>query len=98
MPNIINPMYFQQQREMVPLPSQTTVAVCNRITLLILYYITSNPATFLKVTDAPIQVPDIFDLSVSFKWVCRYMDWIGPAQDKDRWRTLLSAVMNLRFL
>ena len=91
-------MYFQQQREMVPLTSQTTVAVCNRITLLILYYITSNLATFLKVTDAPIQVPDIFDLSVSFKWVCRYMDWIGLAQDRYRWLTLVSAVMNLRVL
>jgi hypothetical protein len=28
---------------------------------------------------------------------CGYMDWIGLAQDRDRWRTLLSAVMNLRF-
>jgi len=27
---------------------------------------------------------------------CGYMDWIGRAQDRDRWRTLLSAVMNLR--
>jgi len=27
---------------------------------------------------------------------CRYVDWIGLAQDRDRWRTLLSAVMNLR--
>ena len=26
---------------------------------------------------------------------CRYMDWIGLAQDRDRWRTLVSAVMNL---
>jgi len=25
-----------------------------------------------------------------------YMDWIGLAQDIDRWRTLVSAVMNLR--
>ena len=24
------------------------------------------------------------------------MDWIGLAQDRDRWRTLVSAVMNLR--
>jgi hypothetical protein len=29
---------------------------------------------------------------------CRYMDWIGLAQDRDRWRTLVSAVMNLRVL
>jgi len=28
---------------------------------------------------------------------CGYMDWIGLAQDRDRWRTLVSAVMNLRF-
>ena len=27
---------------------------------------------------------------------CRYMDWIGLAQDRDRWRTVVSAVMNLR--
>jgi len=27
---------------------------------------------------------------------CGYMDWIGLAQDKDRWRTLVSALMNLR--
>jgi len=26
---------------------------------------------------------------------CGYMDWIGPAQDRDSWRTLVSAVMNL---
>jgi len=25
---------------------------------------------------------------------CVYMDWIGLAQDRDRWRTLVSAVMN----
>ena len=24
------------------------------------------------------------------------VDWIGLAQDRDRWRTLVSAVMNLR--
>ena len=28
--------------------------------------------------------------------VCGYMDWIGLSQDRDRWRTLMSAVMNLR--
>jgi hypothetical protein len=27
---------------------------------------------------------------------CGYVDWIGLAQERDRWRTLVSAVMNLR--
>ena len=27
---------------------------------------------------------------------CGYMDWIGLAQERDSWRTLVSAVMNLR--
>ena len=26
---------------------------------------------------------------------CEYMDWIGLAQVRDRWRTLVNAVMNL---
>ena len=29
---------------------------------------------------------------------CGCMDWIGLAQDRGRWRTLVSAVMNLRVL
>ena len=27
---------------------------------------------------------------------CGYMDWIGLAQDRDSWRSFMSAVMNLR--
>jgi hypothetical protein len=27
---------------------------------------------------------------------CAHVDWIGLAEDRDRWRTLVSAVMNLR--
>jgi len=27
---------------------------------------------------------------------CGYMDWVGLTQDRDRWRTLVSEVMNLR--
>ena len=27
---------------------------------------------------------------------CGYVDWIGLAQDRDRWRNLVSTVMNLR--
>ena len=27
---------------------------------------------------------------------CEYVDWIGMTQDRDRWRTFVSAVMNVR--
>ena len=27
---------------------------------------------------------------------CGFVDWIGLAQDRDRWRTLVSAVINVR--
>ena len=27
---------------------------------------------------------------------CGYVDWIGLAQDRDRWRKLVNGVMNLR--
>jgi len=27
---------------------------------------------------------------------CGYMDWIGLAQDRNSWRTLVNAVMNIR--
>ena len=27
---------------------------------------------------------------------CGYVDWTGLVQDRDTWRTLVSAVMNLR--
>jgi len=27
---------------------------------------------------------------------CGYMDWIELVQDRDRWRTLVSVIMNLR--
>jgi hypothetical protein len=30
------------------------------------------------------------------KWNGEDMDWIDMAQDRDRWRALVSAVMNLR--
>jgi len=37
------------------------------------------------------------NISVDLQEVgCGYMDWIGLAQDRDRWLKLVSAVMNLR--
>jgi len=69
LPNIINPTYTEQLREMVPPPSQNIVEVYKQITPLILYYISSRLGTLLKITDAPIQVSDIFYLTVSFKFI-----------------------------
>ena len=39
----------------------------------------------------------VFNIRMDLQEVgCGYMDWIGLTQDRDRWRTLVSAVMNLR--
>ena len=65
----LTPMYIQYLREMVPPPSQNTVGAWNQITLLILYHISSRLVTLLKVIDAPIQVPNIFYLTVSSKFL-----------------------------
>jgi len=55
-------MHIEKLREMVPLPSQSTIGVCKQITLLILYYFSSRLVTLLKIIHAPIQVPDTFIL------------------------------------
>jgi len=67
---------------MVPRPSQTTVAVCNHITPLILYYISPRQETLLKVTDARIQVSD----SQTTVAVCNHITplilyYISPRQE-----------------
>jgi hypothetical protein len=41
-------MYIEQLREMFPLPSQNTLAVCKQIISLILYYIRSRMVTHLN--------------------------------------------------
>ena len=50
---------------MVPPPSQNIAGVCNQISLLILYYISSILVTLFKVIVAHIQVPNIFDFILS---------------------------------
>jgi hypothetical protein len=62
-------MYIEQLREMFSLPSQNTVGVCKQITLYIPYYISSRLVTLLKIIDAPVEVSDIFYLTVSFKLI-----------------------------
>jgi len=69
LPNIINPMYIQYLREVVPLSSQNIGGVCYLITLPILYYFSSRLVTCLKVNDAPILVSDILCHTVSFKFI-----------------------------
>ena len=39
----------------------------------------------------------VYNFRMDLQWVgCGYMDWIGWAQNRDRWRTRVSAVVNLR--
>jgi len=45
------------------------LGICNQITLVILYYMSSRLVSLLKVIDAPIQVPNIFYLTVSYKFL-----------------------------
>ena len=45
------------------------MGVCNQITLLILYYISSRLVTLLKSIVAPIHFSDILHLTVSFKFI-----------------------------
>ena len=58
-------MYIQQLGEIVLSPRHNTVGVCNQISFLVLYYNSSPLVPFLQVINAPIQVPDIVDLTVS---------------------------------
>ena len=62
-------MYIQYLGEIVPPGSQNTVGVHNQITFVFLHYINSRLVTLLNVIGAPIQVPNVFCLTVSFKFL-----------------------------
>ena len=64
LPNMLNPMYVQELKEMVPPPRQNTVGVCNQITFFILCFISSRLVTLFKVNDAPTLVSAIFFLTL----------------------------------
>ena len=69
-----------------------------------------NPKRERKRENYVMRAPEIYTsnrISLRRRWVgnirmdlqevgCVYMDWIGLAQDRDRWRTLVNAVMILR--
>ena len=69
LPDNINIMCIQQLRGMVSPPSHNTVGICKQTTLLILYFISSKLVTLFKVIDAPIQVSNIFYLTVNFRFL-----------------------------
>ena len=52
---------------MFPPPCRNTVRFRKQMTLLMPYCISSRLVTLVKLSDAPIQVSDNFNLSVSFK-------------------------------
>jgi hypothetical protein len=45
------------------------VGVCNQVNFLILYYKSARFVPLLEVINAPIQVPDIVDLTANFKFL-----------------------------
>ena len=45
------------------------MGVCNQLYFLVLYYNRSRLVSLLEFIKAPIQVPDIVDLTLSFKFL-----------------------------
>ena len=64
-----------------------------------IHFILSDKRTWESGGEEPLGRPRRrwVDIRTDLQEVgCGYMEWIGLAQDRDRWRTLVSAVMNLR--
>ena len=53
--------------------------------------------TGVKQTTGKNLGVDVYNIRMDMHEVgCEYVDWIGLAQDRDRWQMLVSAVMNFR--
>jgi len=59
-------------------------------------FVTSSSHTVLESTVLSPSFKDFTSLFTLFKVGCGGMDWIELAQDRDRWRALVTVVMNLR--
>src|SRR5215469_5715025 len=55
--------------EIVSPPRHNTVGVCNQISFLVIYYKSSRLVPLLEIINAPIQFPDILNLTVSFEFL-----------------------------
>ena len=62
-------MYIQYLGEIVPPPRHNAVGVRKQVTFPILYYPSYRLIPLLRVIIAPIQVPDIVNLTVSFQFL-----------------------------
>jgi hypothetical protein len=62
-------MYIQQLGEIFPPPSENTLEVCNQITIVIHHYVSSSRVILIKFIDVLKQIPIIFYLTISFKFI-----------------------------
>ena len=80
--------------------TQPGVAFCRLVLSAVALKTTVFPYIYKPEGKRPLRRPRrrwVDNIRMDLQEVgCGYMDWIGLAQDRDRWRTLVSAVMNLR--